>query len=278
MPPLLTADSSTVQEAASSFLAHLGVVEPPITVELVLDGLGVESRPLPAFDLDRLTPEQLKQYHALKPVRGLLSPAERRIYFSDELSSRQYPWLIYHESGHALIDWHREALYLDNDYRLSQRAIDRMEKEANEFAGHVQFLGTRFADESRSMPFGLGAAVNLADLFGATYESAIRRYVETRRESCICLVCRVIPAEEGSRTLRFQYFIKPKPSRGYWNFPFKSGDIFALDDDVVQLLNQGCLDGSSPHISTYYNKEAKQAYQRHVFSNGHSVFVLISTV
>ncbi|MFL5758981.1 MAG: ImmA/IrrE family metallo-endopeptidase [Thermomicrobiales bacterium] len=275
---LLTTDSSTVQEGALLFLAHLGIAEPPITVERVLEGLGVESHPLPTFDIDRLTPEQLKHYHALKPVRGLLSPAEQRIYFSDELSTRQYPWLIYHESGHVLIDWHREALYVDNDYRLSQRAIDQMEKEANEFAGHLQFLGTRFADESRSMPFGLGTAVDLADLFVATYESAIRHYVETREENCICLVCRVIPAAEGARTLRFQYFIKPKPSRGFWNFEFKSGHVFPLDDEVVQLLNQGVLDGASPHNGTYYSQDSKQAYQRQVFCNGHSVFVLVSTI
>lgn len=284
MASLLAADTSPALQAASEFLAYLQVADPPVTTERVLDGLGLATQPLPAFDLERLTPEQLRQFRAIRGLRGLLSPAERKIYVSSDLHARRYPWFIYHESGHALIPWHREALYLDNDYRLSRRVVELMEKEANEFAGHLQFLGPRFAAEANDLPFGLDAAIALADRYETSYESAIHHYVATREENCVCLVFDVVAAETeariliAARTLRYRYFIRSRSRAGRWQFDYSSREVLPLDDDLVRVLNEGKLSGGAVYHETFYHQATKTAYGRQVFSNGHSVFELVRMV
>ncbi len=161
---------------ATQLLISLGISEPPLHPHVVLAHRHLALEELPAFDLDRLTAEQRRIFGS---VRALLSPAEKKIFTSPILSLHQLQWAIYHETGHDMIDWHRELLYLDSEYSLSPQVRKLMEKEANEFAGHLQFLGTRLATEARELPLDLASAILLAHRYNASYESTFRRYVET---------------------------------------------------------------------------------------------------
>jgi hypothetical protein len=239
---------------------------------MVIDGLKLRLRPLPAFDLARLTPPQRRSFGT---VRGLLSPTEATIYLSAELAPRQEPWLVYHETGHAAIEWHRELLYLDTDYTLSQRVRELMEREANEFAGHLQFLGPRFATEALELPFEIDAVLTLAERYDASIESSLRRYIESRTEECVCNVFRILPAEDGRRALQFHYFIKPLRRRAHWNFSYAVGQILPRDAALVQLLNNGNLDGGAIHDVVEYHEATNAAYHQQAFSTGHAVFAVI---
>src|SRR5688500_13882309 len=99
---LVTVGYSPAQEAATQVLNNLDIVDPPVTPQRILEGLHLSLRTLPAFDMERLTPEQRRNFGS---VRALLSPAEKRIYLRSEMSEHQKRWPIYHETGHAFIEW-----------------------------------------------------------------------------------------------------------------------------------------------------------------------------
>ena len=253
-------------------LERLTLDEPPVAPTVVMEGLGLELATLPSFDLERLDPEQLALFGS---VRGLLSPSENKVYLSEDLVRRQEQWVIYHEGAHAEIAWHREILYLDNEYTLGFAVRERMEKEANAFAGHVQFLGPRFAAEALELPFGIASARLLADRYDASVESSLRRYVETCREECVCGVFRIGRHPDGRQeTLTFRYFVKPVAKQRYWNFSWRLGEVLPDDDTLVALLNGGHLAWGEVYQDTYYDPASKTAFHREVFCNGHSVFVL----
>lgn len=253
-------------------LERLELDEPPITPNIIMEDLGLGLDTLPSIDLERLVLEKLALGGS---VKGLFSPSENKVYLSEDLARRQEQWVIYHESAHAEITWHKELLYLDNEYTLGFAVRERMEKEANAFAGHVQFLGPRFAAESRELPFGIASVCLLADRYDASVESSLRRYVETCGEECVCGVLRIGRHADGRReTLTFRYFVKPIEKRTYWNFPWRVGQALPEDDALVTLLNGGKLAGGEIYQGTYYDSGSKTAYHREVFYNGHSVFVL----
>lgn len=202
---VLSSEDSPAHQVATELLSWLGVTEPPLCPDVVLAGLHLTLEALPAFDLDRLTPEQRRLFGS---VRALLSPSEGRVYTSPMLSSRQLRWAIFHEAGHAMIQWHRQVLYLDNKYSLSKQTRDLMEQEANEFAGHLQFLGTRLATEARAFPLDLECAILLAQRYNASFESTFHRYVETHQESCICRVFRIVALPTGEHTLQYHYYVR----------------------------------------------------------------------
>lgn len=260
-------------EAAERVLESLGLTEPPVTPAKILDGLGLITRPLPGFDLDRLSAHQRR---TLGSVRGILSPSDRMIYVREGLSVHQVPWLVYHESGHAEIAWHRELLYLDNDYTLGPQVREIMEREANEFAAHLQFLGPLFSVEAQLIPFGAAAVLELADRYHASIESTMRRYVETCPQSCVCLVLQPAWTPEGEPTLRSRYFVKSKLQPAYWTFGHKIGELLAPDDPLVRFFVEGPLDGRDSSQYNVRHPDTGAFLPHHVFSNGHSVFVLAS--
>ncbi len=267
----ITGGASTALDTAIAVLRHLEIAEPPLTPKQVLDGLGLTWQSLPAFDVERLTPQQLR---AFGQVRGLLDPTAAKVYTSTELAPRQEPWIVFHEIGHAAIEWHRDLLYLDTEYTLSPRVRGQLEREANEFAGHLRFLGPRFEAEARELPFGVPAVLTLNERYDASIESSMRRYIETRAEMCVCNVFRIVAHADGQHALKFQYFIRPVGQRGRWKFPYTVGQVLPPNDELAILLNDGKLGGGIPYEETRFDPSTAAAYQRQIVSTGHAVFVV----
>ena len=187
--------------------------------------------------------------------------------------------MIFHEGAHAEIGWHTEVLYLDDEYTLGPAVKEQMEKEANGFAAHVQFFGPRFAAEARELPFGIASVRSLADRYSTSIESSLRRYVETRKEECICGVFRLGRHPDGLREmLTFRYFVKSAANRTYWRFPCRVGETLPMDDPLVVLLNEGKLLGNEIHLDTRYDPKTESAYLEEAFCNGHSVFLLVRKI
>lgn len=271
---LITVNTSTALQTALDVLDRLGLKDPPVTPEAILDGLNLSTQSLPAFDLARLTPMQRRQFGS---VRGLLSPADRTIYLRDDLSARKGAWLIYHEAGHAFIEWHRRALYLDFDYTLSLAARQRMEREANEFAAHVQFFGSRFAADASDLPFGFGSVLDLASRYNASIESTVHQYIEIQADPVVCLVLQPDWADGGEPTLKAHYFVKPQSSRVHWDFGCEMGDLLKPSDRHVRTYYDGLLSDGGIHEQTVVTPSGER-YLEQMFSNGMSVFILAKAV
>lgn len=275
MVAILSSGVSTAREAALRVLNHLEVTDPPLTPSVVLAGLGLTQHMLPAFDLDRLTRAQRRQFSS---VRGLLSPADRKIYLSADLAPRQEPWIIYHESGHAVIEVHRKLLYLDTTHTLSPAAMAWMETEANEFAGDLLFFGDRLTTDARDLPFGIASALKLATHYEASIEATLRRYILTSSERCVCNAFQIIPLCAGLRTLKFHYFTRPTNQRDRWDFGRSIGQALPLDDPLVSLLNRGLLDDGTIQYETRIDFNTGVAYFEQILSTGLAVFVVVQAL
>lgn len=263
--PLATIQSSPARTAAAQLLEILGIDEPPLTVDLVVEGLGLSVHNLPRFDLDRLTPKQRLDFGS---VRALLSPAEQRIYLNGDMAPCQKKFPVFHEAGHGFIQWHQQILYLDCDFTLSRKVRDLMEIEANEFAVYVQFLGDKFRWEARGLPFGLASALELKDRYATSIESTIRHYVETSDRDCICQVFRI----EGE-ALRLQYFTRPLGMFNRFCTDCKVGQLLLQDHPLAQQL------GEMPFSLGLVAEDDFQCLEtltirRHCFCDGCRLFVL----
>lgn len=268
--PQFASELSAAIRVASLLLRELHITEPPLEPEAVLARLSLTVHELPLFDRQLLTPDQRRVFSS---VRALLSPTDGRIYLSRDLPSRQHPWAIYHEAGHATIEWHHDLLYLDNEYSLSAHVRDQMEREANEFAGHLLFLGSRFEAEAHDLPFGLETAVHLSHRYNASFESTFRRYVATCATPCICNVFQVVHVG-AYRGLKYQYFVKPAKIRRLWELPCAIGEMLPYNHEWVRLINkEGFVDGTVYEHAAYQGIP-REDHHHQLFSNGHSVFVL----
>jgi hypothetical protein len=269
---LITINTSTASRAAARAHEILQLDKPPVTPGVVLETLGLTQRLIPDFDLARL---DFAQRRTFTKVRALLDPAERAVYLSPRLASPQVSWAVYHETGHAFIETHVDMLYLDTTHTLSPKALALMEKEANEFAGHLQFFGDRFAANARDLQeFGVRTVLTLASIYNTSLESTFRRYVETSAHSCCCLVFEIVDTLRGTpQSLKLRYMVKSN-QKNYWDFPWGFSTVLPDEDPLVQLLQSGQLANGEVVVQTSYNQERKATTLLEIFSNSYSVFVL----
>jgi Zn-dependent peptidase ImmA (M78 family) len=122
-------------------------------------------------------------------LRAALSFNDRLVATQSGLSDKRKRFGIFHEIGHFILPEHRKKLFfVDNDATLSWWTRAHLEREANEIAAEILFQGNRFTDEALSLPTSVRTVTDLAPKFGASYESAMRRYAERHALPCAVVV------------------------------------------------------------------------------------------
>lgn len=121
-------------------------------------------------------------------LRAALSLNDRLVATQSGLSEKRKRFGIFHEIGHFILPEHRDKLFLDDDATLSWWTKARMEREANEIAAEIVFQGNRFTEEALSAPASVRTVTELAPKYGASYESAMRRYTERHVLPCAVVV------------------------------------------------------------------------------------------
>jgi Zn-dependent peptidase ImmA (M78 family) len=121
-------------------------------------------------------------------LRAALSFNDRLVATQSGLSDKRKRFGIFHEIGHFILPEHRSKLFLDDDATLSWWAKVQIEREANEIAAEILFQGNRFTEEALSSPTSVRTVTDLAPRYGASYESAIRRYTERHVLPCAVVV------------------------------------------------------------------------------------------
>lgn len=117
-------------------------------------------------------------------VKAALAFRERKIYIARDLPEVSRRFAHGHELGHDVLPWHREAYRGDDGYTLLPETRDRLEREASAFSAEILFQLDRFAEMAADYRTGLGAALELSSVWGNSYHSTIRRYVETNPRPC----------------------------------------------------------------------------------------------
>ncbi len=187
-------------EIVETLLAESGAAQKfPTNEQKLLEFLGLTQL---SFDFMHELDFLPKTPDASLDLRAALSLNDRLIATQAGLNDKRKRFGIFHEIGHFILPEHREKLFLDNDATLSWWAKARIEREANEIAAELLFQGNRFTDEALSAPTSARTVLELAPAYGASYESALRRYTERHVLPCALIV--FAKAREGSDEVEFE--------------------------------------------------------------------------
>jgi hypothetical protein len=115
-------------------------------------------------------------------IHAMLDRHERLVYLNPDIqqeSRRRFRAL--HEVGHDILPSQNRPGYADNALTLSWSAHSASERDANQTAAELLFQRELFRQIANGYSIGMAAVIELADLFGASYHAAFRRYTETHQ-------------------------------------------------------------------------------------------------
>jgi hypothetical protein len=130
-------------------------------------------------------------FHIRKAVRGLLGRGKvhaildrrrRKVHVNPAITNagrRRFRAL--HEVGHAILPSQNAPAHADNERTLSPVTKIIEERDANQVSSELLFQGRRFTEMAAEYEVGLGAVVDLANIFETSIHAALRRYVEFHR-------------------------------------------------------------------------------------------------
>lgn len=178
MTELLLPSAEDVRQYARGALkaADIGDVL-PIPLDDITTAVGLHKQAL--FDLgDPSMPAEMLRI--AKRLTGKLAGAfarrEKTVYVDLSLSAPRSRFTHGHELGHNALPWHAEFYHVDDRNTLDPSTTALLEREANFFAADLIFGIERFNDQADNYTPALGAALQLADTFGASKHAALRRY------------------------------------------------------------------------------------------------------
>jgi len=177
-------------------LNDLGEPEPPLRLELVRELLRLDLKYYSASDPSyfqeishkvRVGAKQILARPGLifdvikkAELAALFLPDTKRILIDSEIPSAKHRWIEAHEISHSIIDWHSDFMFGDNKLTLNPQCDETIEAEANYGGGRLLFLGSRFAEESRSIDLDFKNIRNLSKQYGNSIQSTLWRTVEER--------------------------------------------------------------------------------------------------
>ena len=112
----------------------------------------------------------------------MLDRKERLVYINPDIQHEgRRRFLALHEVGHDVLPSQHQLAYADNTLTLSWLARQRLERDASQAAAELLFQVDFFRRMANEYAIGIASLIELADVFGASYQSALRRYAETHR-------------------------------------------------------------------------------------------------
>ncbi|KAF0146056.1 MAG: hypothetical protein FD156_424 [Nitrospirae bacterium] len=122
--------------------------------------------------------------YAIQKVRGIADLRDRINYIPQNGNPCRNLFPKAHEFGHQIIPWHNiNTTYLDDDYTLSPDVETDFDREANFFASEVIFQGKSFRVHALDYVASLHAVFRLSEMYGASKQATIWRYIEEQDEA-----------------------------------------------------------------------------------------------
>jgi IrrE N-terminal-like domain len=141
------------------------------------------------YDLADAPPAMKQRLSRLKhKIKGVLDVGSRTIYIDRDQLPGQQRFTYGHEIGHGAVPWHKDAYYGDDCSTLDPFTRDELEAEASAFSAELLYNLDEFSVRAHSGRLSLATALDLAEQFGASRHSGIRRYVEDAPRPCALLV------------------------------------------------------------------------------------------
>ena len=221
------------------------------------------------FDFDSAFPSESFLIR-VKP-RAMLSFQDRLIASDNKLSPERMRFSVCHEVAHYVLPSHQYSFYLCDKKGLSFSTQSILEKEANEFAVNLLFMGDRFALEANSQKISAETVKRLGEKYNVSFEATARRLVEKSFRPCMLVVfekesdrsCIDLDLEQ---TWKVRYCIA-SPSFKVRYFTGVQGKV---PSDVVVQLTKTIVD-----IADSVNKEIpinKSKFKVEFFTNTYNIF------
>jgi hypothetical protein len=135
-----------------------------------------------------------------KKVKALVSVTEQVILLSDELHDAQQPFAKAHELGHAVIDWHRDILYVCDEHDLSHRTRQQMEFEANTFASELLLPEELLRPYYDKFETSMQTVLLIKEKAGTSIEMTVYAYVKHHPGVCGVAILEDVKDEDGILT------------------------------------------------------------------------------
>lgn len=120
--------------------------------------------------------------------RAVLSFSDRLIVIDKVLKPNRSRFSVLHEIAHYVLPSHQNELYVCDDKDIDSFTHITFEKEANDFAAELLFLGNRFVLQANSEKICALTVKKLAERYQASFESTARRLVEKNIRPCMFIV------------------------------------------------------------------------------------------
>lgn len=262
------------QELIETLLHEAAATRLPTDEGKILDFLDLKQL---SFDFMHEVDFLPKHQGKTAEIRAALSINDRLVVTQSGLSEKRKRFGIFHEIGHFILAEHWD-LFTDTDATLSWFNKVRMEREANEIAAELLFQGSRFTEESLNAATSIRTVLEVAPLYGASYESALRRYTERHVLPVALAVFDKVPRHlddehEDETEFKLQYTItSPSFRRKYFSGLASKGTVNHSDffgngrypnNVEEQRLTVEAADGH-PWI-----------FETEVFTNSYKLFQLI---
>jgi Zn-dependent peptidase ImmA (M78 family) len=212
-------------------------------------------------------------------LRAALSFNDRLVAVQSGLARPRRRFGILHEIGHFIHPEHVQTLFLDTDRTLSWWEHARIEREANEMAAELLFQGNRFTEEALSAPTSARTVFELAPRYGASYESALRRYTERHVLPCALIVFdRVKQASDEEieePEYHVQYTIASKPFRAAYFSGVETEGSTKRSELIESSTVWGIDQITERELEVESSEKGKWTFETEVFSNGYKIFQLI---
>lgn len=214
-------------------------------------------------------------------IRAALSLNDRLVATQTGLGDKRKRFGIFHEIGHFILPEHRQKLFLDDDITLSWWARVQIEREANEIAAELLFQGNRFTEEAVNAPTSARTVIDLAPKYGASFESALRRYTERHVLPCALIVFTKI--KEGSDEAEFEeaeyrihYTITSSPFRKHY---FSGLEVKGDTIKGAELCDKGRWWGINDIVEKELVVQSAEKHSWHfeteMFTNSYKLFQFV---
>jgi len=216
-------------------------------------------------------------HKAMKKILGFLDRRTKRIYVDPNLHESRQTFVAYHETIHRILPWQNITYTEDDSSTLNDLNLDLscetiFECEANYGAADILFQCDRFEIEARDYELSVASALYLAQKYGASRHSTLRRFVERNHRPCLLLVLKATRRAnpDGSTSFFVSHSIPSVPFALQFGDPFLHPFINP-EDAIGQILHNG----GKGDIALSDFKGFSRTCTVESFNNQYSLFVMI---
>ena len=215
-----------IDQFVSKIIKDLGISEPPVRLEHVLELLDLDRKFYSSSNTGLLN----ETFHKLKisgkqvldsptriwdaikkwDLRALYVPDRQRILIDETLPKPKQRWAEGHEIIHSIIPWHDSVLHGDQKRTLSIGCHDEIEAEANYGNGRLLFLQDVFTEQLFDSEVNFNTVKKLSKSFGNTMTTTLWRSVEAMKIPAVGFVSQHPKKEIVDGNPAIRYFVRSR--------------------------------------------------------------------